>query len=248
MTRKFAISIAILLLSFSITACTKLGSESSESSTFETIPETNNITTMKNGNIQETITDNVKEIITHKNIDFVKVLDYIPNAVIDLKYSTPNNFTGCIIYNFTDAYLRYGTTLKLRNAEQQLEDLGYTIKIWDAFRPFEAQVALWNAYPNGNYVANPQKGYTSNNLGNTVDITIVKLNDTEVNMPTDFDDFTAKANRDYSDVSEEQANHAILLETIMINCGFKGYSNEWWHYEDVDLYEPDENFLPPVSN
>jgi len=136
----------------------------------------------------------------------------------------------------------------LQNAQKQLESLGYTIQIWDAFRPFEAQIALWNAYPNGNYVANPQKGYTSHNLGNTVDITIVKINGTEVNMPTAFDDFTAKANRDYSDVSAEQADHAILLETIMTNCGFKGYSNEWWHYEDVDLYEPDETFLPPVRN
>ena len=248
MRKKVSIYICILLLSFSTTACTHLSSENNGSSIGESIPGIENITTVGNGSIQELTTDNIKETITYKNSDFVKVLDYIPNAVIDLKYSTSDNFTGCIIYNFTDAYLRYGTILKLQNAQQQLENLGYTIKIWDAFRPFEAQVALWNAYPNGNYVANPQKGYTSHNLGNTVDITIVTLNDTEVNMPTDFDDFTAKANRDYSDVSQEQADHATLLETIMTNCGFKGYSNEWWHYEDVDLYEPDETFLPPVSN
>lgn len=241
MKKKTAIYIGMLLLSFSITACTKFGSENKES-------ETATMITKEKGTVQELTTVNIKETISHKNSDFVKVLDYIPNTVVDLKYATLDNFTGCLIYNFTGAYLRYGTTLKLLNAEQQLEELGYTIKIWDAFRPFEAQIALWNAYPNGNYVANPQKGYTSHNLGNTVDITIVKLNGEEVNMPTAFDDFTAKANREYSDISSEQADHAILLETIMINCGFKGYSNEWWHYEDVDLYEPDETFLPPVKN
>jgi len=248
MVKKITIFICIILLPFSITACTKSGYENKGSSIYEVIPETENINTIENTDIKEHTTDKIKETITYKNSDFVNIIDYIPNAVIDLKYSTPDNFTGCIIYNFTEAYLRYGTTLKLQNAQQQLEKLGYTIKIWDAFRPFEAQVALWNAYPNGNYVANPQKGYTSHNLGNTVDITIVTLADAEVNMPTTFDDFTAKANRDYSDVSQEQADHAILLETIMTNCGFKGYSNEWWHYEDVDLYEPDETFLPPVRN
>jgi len=251
MNKKITLYIGILLLSFSITGCAPFSSKGkdsgmneslSETTTIpETIPETKAISTM------ETLTTKVKETITHNNSDFVKVLDYIPNAVIDLKYSTPDNFTGCIIYNFTEAYLRYGTTLKLLSAEKQLEDLGYTIKIWDAFRPFEAQVALWNAYPNGNYVANPQKGYTSHNLGNTVDISIVYKDGTEVSVPTAFDDFTAKANRDYSDVTSEQADHARLLETIMTNCGFKGYSNEWWHYEDIDLYEPDETFLPPVS-
>ena len=248
MSKKIILYMCILLLSFSITACTKLDSKNRETSICETIPNTPNLTSGATVNIQEFTTDSAKEIITHKNSDFVKIIDYIPNAVIDLKYSTLDNFTGCIIYNFTDAYLRYGTTLKLQNAQQQLLNQGYTIKIWDAFRPFEAQVALWNAYPNGNYVANPKNGYTSHNLGNTVDITIVKINGTEVNMPTGFDDFTAKANREYSDVSLEQADHAILLETIMTNCGFKGYSNEWWHYEDIDLYEPDETFLPPVRN
>ena len=247
MTKKITTYIGILLLSLSMTACTNVGSGNKESSIYEIIPETETITSVEKETIQESTTVNAKEIITPKNSDFAKVLDYIPNVVIDLKYATPDNFTSCTIYNFTDAYLRYGTTLKLINAEQQLEALGYTIKIWDAFRPFEAQIALWNAYPNGNYVANPKKGYTSHNLGNTVDITIVKLNGTDADMPTNFDDFTAKANRDYSDVSPEQAEHAILLETIMTNCGFKGYSNEWWHYEDVDLYEPDETFLPPVS-
>jgi len=190
MTKKFYIYILLLLLSFSITACTNADSENREPSTYETIPETKNITTLENETIQTPSIDNIKGTISYKNSDFVRVLDYIPKAVIDLKYSTPDNFTGSIIYNFTDAYLRYGTTLKLLNAEQQLEKQGYTIKIWDAFRPFEAQIALWNAYPNGNYVANPKKGYTSHNLGNTVDITIVELNGTEVNMPTGFDDFT----------------------------------------------------------
>ena len=46
--------------------------------------------------------------------DFVLITDYIPDVAIDLKYSTLDNFTGSVIYNFSDAYLRYGTVKKCR--------------------------------------------------------------------------------------------------------------------------------------
>lgn len=188
------------------------------------------------------------KIIDHAPADFVNIIDYIPDAVIDLRYATSDNFTGCVIYDFTDAYIRYGTLLKLLNVNDQLKQLGYRIKIWDSFRPFEAQIKLWNVYPNGNYVADPKKGYTSHNLGNTVDLTITDMNGNELPMPTAFDDFTLKADRNYGDVSLEQASNSKLLEKIMTECGFKGYSNEWWHYEDTVSYDPDENFLPPGRN
>ena len=63
-------------------------------------------------------------------------------------------------------------------------------------------------------------------------------------MPTSFDDFSAKADRDYSDVDEEAAVHAILLENAMIEAGFKPYSGEWWHFSDTDSYDVEEHFTP----
>ena len=45
--------------------------------------------------------------------DFVRVTDYIPNIVVDLRYATDNNFTGQKIYDFTDVWLRLGTVKKL---------------------------------------------------------------------------------------------------------------------------------------
>ena len=40
---------------------------------------------------------------------FVRVTDFIPAIRQALAYATVNNFTGYRIYDFTDAYLRYGT-------------------------------------------------------------------------------------------------------------------------------------------
>ena len=77
-----------------------------------------------------------------------------------------------------------------------------------------------------------------------MDLTLVISDGEDVSMPTGFDDFSAKADRDYSDVEEEAAINALLLEETMIEAGFKPYSSEWWHFSDTDSYEVEENFTP----
>ena len=179
-----------------------------------------------------------------ENEAFVRVRDYIPKITVDLRYATADNFTGKVIYTFSDAYLRYGTVKKLAAAQETLAEQGYGLKIWDAFRPVSAQFALWDICPDGRYVANPNKGFSSHSRGNTVDLTLVTSDGEDVSMPTGFDDFSAKADRDYSDVEEEAAINALLLEETMIEAGFKPYSSEWWHFSDTDSYEVEENFTP----
>ena len=105
--------------------------------------------------------------------DFVRIMDYIPDIVIDLKYATADNFTGTVIYDFKDAYLRYGTVKKLAVAQEKFKAMGYYIKIWDAYRPFAAQEKLWQVCPNPRYVANPANGMKAHNLGGTIDMTLV---------------------------------------------------------------------------
>lgn len=169
--------------------------------------------------------------------DFVLVTDYIPGIVIDLKYATTENFTGQVIYESDEAYLRYGTVKKLMQVQEKLNAMGLSLKLWDGYRPPGAQFKLWDIYPDGNYVSDPNKGFSSHSRGNTVDVTLVDSGGRELPMPTGFDDFTKKADRDYSDCSDEERQNALLLEDIMIQCGFKPYSKEWWHYSDTDQYE-----------
>lgn len=177
--------------------------------------------------------------------DFVNVLDYIPDLVVDLKYATTDNFTGQVIYtNSTAVYLRYGTVLKLMKVQSELRQQGLLLKLWDGFRSLNAHQKLWNAYPDAAYVANPATGGSSHSRGNTVDVTVVDAYGQELTMPTDFDDFTLLADRDYSDVSETAAANATMLQELMEEYGFVGYENEWWHFSDTTDY-PVEKVLDP---
>lgn len=175
---------------------------------------------------------------------FVKIKDFIPTAVIDLKYATSDNFTKQVIYNFKDAYARYGTVKKLADAAGKLEEKGYYIKIWDAYRPVSAQYRLWDVCPDPTYVANPNVGYSNHTRGCAIDLTLVDANGKELLMPTAFDDFSAAADRDYSDVSATAAENARTLQSVMESCGFSGYYGEWWHFNDTTKYSPETVFEP----
>lgn len=176
--------------------------------------------------------------------DFVPVADHVPSVRVELKYASEDNFTGQVIYGFTEAYLRYGTVQKLAAAQEALAAEGYSLLVWDAFRPTEAQFRLWEVCPDPVYVANPEKGFSSHSRGNTVDVTLVLPDGSPVEMPTGFDDFSPLADRDYSDVPEDAAARARLLEDIMTDHGFKPYAGEWWHFSDTDSYPVEEDFVP----
>ena len=169
--------------------------------------------------------------------DLVVVQDYIPTLYVELRYATTNNFTGQQIYDFTEARLRYGTVKKLMRVQETLLQQGYSLKIWDAFRPVSAQFRLWEVCPNGAYVANPNTGYSSHSRGNTVDLTMVRADGTEIPMPSGFDEFSALADRNYSDVSAQARQNVAVLEAAMQAEGFVGYSAEWWHYSDGVVYD-----------
>lgn len=188
--------------------------------------------------IEEPVTTEKEQTVEEPaDTDFVKITDYIPDIVIDLRYATTDNFTGTVIYDFKDAYLRYGTVKKLAVAQEKFKSMGYYIKIWDAYRPFAAQEKLWQVCPNPRYVANPANGMKAHNLGGTIDMTLVTFDRNEVEMPTAFDDFSLRADRDYSDVSETAAGNARMMEGVMAECGFRGYAGEWWDYSDTTAYE-----------
>ncbi len=167
----------------------------------------------------------------------VFVTDYIPTIQVELKYATADNFTGQVIYDFTQAQLRYGSVKKLQAAQAFFQAQGLSLKIWDAYRPVSAQWTLWEAYPDGNFVANPNTTHSSHSRGNTIDVTLVDQEGRELEMPTGFDDFSSLADRDYSDCSLVTAENARLLQSILEQHGFKGYQKEWWHFTDTDSYE-----------
>ena len=90
--------------------------------------------------------------------DLVRVRDFIPGIREELAYASTENFTGKQIYDFYNAYLRYGTVKKLAAVCGELEEQGLGILIWDGFRPVSAQRALWEVCPDPKYVSHPVTG------------------------------------------------------------------------------------------
>jgi len=171
--------------------------------------------------------------------------DTEPGHLVDLRsvaadvvyqpvYKTAANVTGRPLYYRDYPYLRVGTARKLALAQELAARYGYRIKVWDAYRPPEAQWMLWDHTPDARYVASPLGSYSAHNRAAALDVTLVDREGAELPMPSPFDDFSARADRDYRDVTAEQARNARLLEAIMTSAGFVGYEAEWWHYSDSD--------------
>jgi D-alanyl-D-alanine dipeptidase len=153
--------------------------------------------------------------------------------VVDLRYATEDNFTGRQIYPESRAILREETAHKLIKAQAEVKKLGYGLKIWDAYRPLSAQQTLWDAVDDKTWVAEPTRG-SNHNRGAAVDVTLVDGDGNELPMPSEFDDFSEKAHQTYAGCTEEEARNRDLLREIMNECGFVGYVNEWWHFDDSD--------------
>jgi zinc D-Ala-D-Ala dipeptidase len=168
--------------------------------------------------------------IAHNLID-VKVA--ISNIELDIKYATHDNFTHKIIYPVAKCYLLKHVVQALKNASEEFNKLDYKIKIWDGYRPLQAQHIFWNLVPDERYVADPKKG-SRHNRGCAVDLTLTDYLGNELDMGTSFDDFTEKAHRNYKDFAPKVLQHRQLLQTIMEKHGFIGWKNEWWHFDYKD--------------
>lgn len=156
---------------------------------------------------------------------------------IDMRYAGENNFIGRAVYPIPLCAMQYGTARKLMEANKELMSKGFRIKIWDAYRPFSVQKLMWDIMPIEGFVANPAKGGSIHNSGYAVDVTLTDMSGRGLEMPTDFDDFTEKASRFSTVMSETAARNLAVLTDVMVKHGFRTIDTEWWHYYDEDLKE-----------
>lgn len=171
------------------------------------------------------------------NLNGLVLLNSFPHdMILDIRYASKNNFTKSVLYDADVALIHEETLKKLLNAQEEFKSLGYKIKIWDAYRPFYIQKILWDIVPNNNYIANPYNGGSNHNRACAVDITLTDLNGNEIDMPTDFDDFSNKSHRSYTGATPIQIKNAELLKSIMIKHGFKPIYTEWWHFDDINRF------------
>jgi zinc D-Ala-D-Ala dipeptidase len=164
-----------------------------------------------------------------------------PSIRLDIRYATTNNFTGRQLYTQARAFMVQPAALALVRAHRAAIKQGFGLTIHDAYRPWRVTKALWDATPPGpkrNFVANPKKG-SKHNRGCAVDLTLHDLKTGQaVAMPSDYDEFSPRADRSFMDAPAQALAHRDLLEQLMEAEGFRGISNEWWHFD----YQGWENY------
>jgi zinc D-Ala-D-Ala dipeptidase len=192
------------------------------------------------------------EPLTEGAADLVDIKTINPHIVVDMKYATEGNFTKQRLYDANVCFLRRSTALELDSVQRNLEEQSLGLKVWDCYRPLAMQRTLWAALPDERYVGNPQKG-SRHNRGSAVDVTLVDSQGVELQMPTGFDEFSARAHRDYRNLPQQVIQNRKLLETLMTKAGFIPLPQEWWHFDDRTwpnfgvLDVPLESLLNPAT-
>lgn len=163
----------------------------------------------------------------------VDVRTVVPDAVIDLRYATSDNFVGerlypagapCLVHESMAAGLAVAAAALRPDV----------LVFWDCYRPHEVQVEMFEVVSNPNWVARPGPYARSHEAGRSVDVTIAGAD-----MGTGFDDFTPRSLAYATDgVSPTaQANRAKLREAMKAG-GLAVYSGEWWHFDGPGAAEP----------
>lgn len=160
---------------------------------------------------------------------------HAPRIVLELRYATTDNFTGTVLpgYDAPVALLRREAALALASVAARVEAQGYRLKVWDAYRPVRATLAMvaWTERQgrtdllDDGYIARRSR----HNQGVAVDLTLIRVDDgTELDMGTPFDEFSARAHTANA-TGIVAANRRILVEA-MASAGFTNYTSEWWHF------------------
>ena len=163
----------------------------------------------------------------------VRITEPTHDVSIDMMYARADNFTGHVLYPSTDCFLHPQAEAGLRRAVVGAKAFGLKLKIFDAYRPQEAQEALWAVLPVPGYVADPAKG-SNHTRGVAVDLTLLDAMGNELDMGTPVDTMTPASHHFYPALPPSILISRMYLLTIMLEAGFVHHANEWWHYQLPD--------------
>lgn len=162
-------------------------------------------------------------------------------VAFDIRYATEDNLTGKPIYTRPVAMLLPEACARLAHAVQLAAAMGLRLKIYDAFRPIEAQWLLWHAVADKRFVADPRQGGV-HPRGAAVDLTLIDGAGDELPMGAGFDEVAARSAHGSLEINPEAQRNRALLLGLMTASGWDHYRLEWWHYQLFDSRR-----FPPLS-
>ncbi len=180
-------------------------------------------------------------------LDGVDLTEY--DLVVSMKLSTQETSIGKPFYNRNMCLLQYDTLLKLVRAIRAFKNDGYTVVIYDAYRPTSVQQKWFDVVRVHKWVANPAIGMGGiHDRGTAVDISLLDASGMEIEMPTPMHTFTVDSARDSEKMTEAARANMEYMTKIMWNCGFTYINSEWWHFQCVNTkkYLPTDHPLDDI--
>jgi zinc D-Ala-D-Ala dipeptidase len=178
----------------------------------------------------DTETPIVLKPVLSNDYKLVDIQTIAPDILLDMRYATANNFLKAAVYPAARCLLRAPVAQALKAAQADLRTQGLGLKMYDCYRPLSVQRAMWKILPDNRYVANPATG-SRHNRGAAVDLTLVDAQGKELEMPTEFDDFSDLAGRDSQVMSAAARKNVDTLTAAMERQGYTSIVTEWWHYD-----------------
>lgn len=211
---------------------------------------------------------NEKNVSVNDPSGFVLLSDLIPGILQEIRYFSAFNFIGDRLDGYEEpiALFTKEGAAALIGVAREAEELGYVLKIFDAYRPACAtrQFAAWSEdcadqrmkpyfYPDLDKEEIFRRGYvgktSSHSRGSTIDLTLFDMRaGKELDMGSGFDRFGELSYPDSDMVSEEQHENRMLLQRLMVRNGFFFSRCEWWHFVLENEPYPDTYFEFPVSS
>lgn len=181
---------------------------------------------------------------------FVYAKSIIPDINVELRYYSSNNFVGDTItgYNANKLIITKPTALALKQVQDELQQLGYCLKVYDGYRPQRAVNHFISWAKALNDTINKQQFYpnvakknlfkeeyiasrSGHSRGSTLDLTIINGNtEEELDMGSAYDFFGKESWVNFEGISKTQKENRQLLQRVMIKHGFRNYAKEWWHF------------------
>jgi zinc D-Ala-D-Ala dipeptidase len=197
---------------------------------------------------------------------FVDAGTFVPSLVVDMRYAGSHNFVGRPIegYQAPRCLLTQAAADALAGVARDLAARGLVLKVFDCYRPLRAvanfvrwahdlkdQSTRAEFYPHVDKRMLFRDGYiasrSGHSRGSTIDLTLMRADDSELDMGTPFDFFSSKSWTGDSSVSAEQHANRMLLAAAMQHRGFRGYAKEWWHFTLRNEPFPNSYFDFPVQ-
>ncbi len=163
--------------------------------------------------------------------DLVDLARFDPRLRLDIRYATPANFMGRVLYPLARAVAQRPVAEALSKVQTRAEATGHGLLIFDAYRPWRITKMMWDETPpeKREFVANPSTG-SRHNRGCSIDLSLHR-DGVEVPMPSPYDDFTPAAYRSNTAAAPQALAASRMLEGWMVAEGFVPLPNEWWHYD-----------------